>query len=358
VSEAPHTVELRVGGHVYGGFLRGSVRQSLDRLAITFQLSYTDRWAEGQEPWPIEEGDACAVLVDDEVLVEGYVDETDSTYTDRSWSLGVSGRSKLGDLVDCAARHRGSQWLDAGLEAILGDLVRPFGVRATVTGPKGRPLRRFKFDPGDTVADVVGKLARLRGLVPVDRGGELELVHVETVVHSDVLRRGNPVLRAQRTGSWVERFSEYHFRGQTQADDEVSGARASQIRGFVEDPQVTRYRPTVILSGGFDGERDAGRRAQLERNQRAGRAERITCTVPGFRNVTGALWRPGQAVQFEDDWLRVSAVLIVAGVEMAFGPGEVGGDADAMETTLELARPEAYGTGNYPARRRGQSWVS
>ncbi|MFW6087532.1 MAG: phage baseplate assembly protein, partial [Myxococcota bacterium] len=309
--EAPHTVELRVGGDVFGGFIRGRVRQSLEQLATTFSLTYSDRWAEDQEPLPIEEGDECALLVDGEVLVEGYVDEAASRYDARKWDLSVSGRSRLGDLVDCAAQHRGSQWLRARLDEILEDLTGPFSVRARVVGDPGPRFRRFKFEPGETASEVISRAARLRGRVPVDIGGELELVQVEEVEHTDTLRRGDPILRAERTGSWSERFSHYEFKGQTQADDELNGVSAAQLRGMVEDRQVRRYRPTVVLSGGQDGDNDLGRRAILERNRRAGRGERITCTVPGFRNGAGDLWRPAQAVRLEDDWLRVEAVLLV-----------------------------------------------
>ncbi|MFW6086392.1 MAG: hypothetical protein ACODAG_04245, partial [Myxococcota bacterium] len=65
-----------------------------------------------------------------------------------------------------------------------------------------------------------------------------------------------------------------------------------------------------------------------------------------------------QAVRLEDDWLRVEAVLLVAEVGMAFGPGTVGGSQDGMVTELVLARPEAYSVGDYPARKRGQRWAS
>lgn len=354
--DAPHTVELRVGGDVFGGWTSGRVEQSLDNIASTFGLEYVDQWAADSLPWPIEEGDECAILIDDEPLISGYVDETTAEYTARDWTLGVTGRSYLGDMVDCDAVRSGTQWKDVKLSTILGNLLDPFGIDFIIYDDEGAAFRRFKFEPGDLVSDVVAKAARLRGFVMADAGGVLELFRVGNVEPDDHLFRGWPILAASRTGTWAERFSEYRFKGQTQADDELNGTRAACLKGRVEDLQVSRYRPKLVLAGGADGDKDLGARAILERNQRAGRSERITVTVPGFKTEAGNLWRPGMGVHLADDWLRVDATLIVVRVSMEFGPGQVGATEGGMVTELELTRPEAYSESAYPVRARGKSW--
>lgn len=352
--ESPHKVELRVGGEVFGGWTRGRVRQSLDQFATGFELAYVDEWGERDLPWPIEEGDACTFLVDGEVLTDGYVDVSLAGYTVDTIDLAVEGRSKLGDLLDCDVVRKGMQWIDTKPSDILADLLEPFDVDFRIYGSEGAKFRRFKVEPGDTVAEVVLKLARLRGFLTADVGGVLELFRVDDIQAEDHLMRGFPILRAERFGSWAERFSRYIFRGQTAADDDVNGVAAARLKGVVEDRQVSRYRPKLILSGDADGDRDLGQRAIIERNQRAGRSERITLTVPGFRTERGALWRPGMGVHVADDFLRVDAVLIVVTVEMEFDVGEVGARDGGMVTTLELTRPEAYGLGEYPLRQRTQ----
>lgn len=350
--EAPHTVELRVGGELYSGWTGGSVRQSLDQFASAFSLEFVDRWAAGQEPWPIFEGDLCQLRIDDEVLLDGFVDEAPSSYDADTWDLSVSGRSRLGDLVDCDAVKRGSQWLDAELTEIVLDLCRPFdvGVFAPRMPPK---FRRFKFDPGDKVADVIMRAARLRGMMTTDFGGHLELFQLDpdepAVAH---LEPGYSVLRGGRSVSWADRFSEYRFRGQTQADDKTNGVAAARLKGTVRDEQIDRYRPMLVLAGDADGDRDLGLRAILERNQRAGRSERISYMVPGFRHRQGGLWRPGQIATVTDPFFRIEDErFVVVSAAMAFGPGDVGGRGEGMVTELELTRPEAYGAGEYPLRR-------
>lgn len=350
----PHVVELRVEGEIYRGWTRGSVIQSLNQFASAFELEYVDQWSDEGKPWQIEEGDAIALLIDDEILLEGYVDEFAASYSAQTRALRVRGRSKLGDLLDCDAIIQGSQWRDASLSQILSDLCAPFGVEFAIFGSEGAKFRRHKFDPGDTVADIIQRVARLRGFTVADAGGRLELFKVEDLPPVDHFFRGWPTLRGERTGSMYERFSEYRFRGQTQADDETNGVAAARLKGRAEDRGVRRHRPKLILAGGADGDRDLGMRAIIERNRRAGRSESVSYSVPGFRTEEGELWRPGLGVSVSDDWLNVDGTMLVETVVMSFEPGDPGATEGGMVTDLQLTPPAAYGAGEYPMRERLQ----
>lgn len=325
---------------------------SIEHLASAFDLEYVDRWSDEGEPWQIEEGDAIALLIDGEVLLEGYVDEYTVRYDASERALSVRGRSKLGDLIDCDAVIPGTQWRDASLDQILDDLCSPFGVDFAVYGDPGAKFRRLKFEPGDTVSEIIQRAARLRGFVVSDAGGRLELFRVEEISPVDHLFRGWPTLRGERVGAWYDRYSEYRFRGQTQADDELNGVAAARLKGRAEDRTVRRYRPKLILAGGADGDRDLGMRAIIERNQRAGRSETVAYSVPGFRTEEGELWRPGLGVGVADDWLNVEGTMLVESVAMAFEPGEPGATVGGMVTDLRLVPPAAYGDGEYPMRQR------
>ena len=68
-----HVVKLRVNGSDFVGFKGGEVRTGLDQICSSFSLQYHD--ARGAaEPTPIEAGDRCSLLVDDVVIMDGYVD--------------------------------------------------------------------------------------------------------------------------------------------------------------------------------------------------------------------------------------------------------------------------------------------
>jgi prophage tail gpP-like protein len=336
---------------LYGGWKSGKVTQSLEQLASTFSFEYVDRWEQGGEIWPIEEGDRCEVRVDDKKLVVGHVDDAVSRYGPKSWDLSVQGRSLLGDLVDCAVIRDSNQWLDATMADIIADVVQPFGIQTFQVGG-GEAFRRFKFEPGETAAEVIQRAAKLRGFIATDLAGDLVLVRPPKNGPVDTLRRGDNIRSGQRRGSWRQRFSEYHYKGQTQGSDEVPGKSASQLGVKLTDNTVTRYRPTVVVSGGQQGPKDLEKRARAQRNRAAGESERLTYTVDGFTNRNDELWRPGQLVKVEDGWLRVDATVIVTRASMRFGPEQ------SMETQLELTRPEAFDDASYPEREKGETWTS
>jgi prophage tail gpP-like protein len=99
------------------------------------------------------------------------------------------------------------------------------------------------------------------------------------------------------------------------------------------------------------GPGDLRTRAEVERNQRAGKAERITATVEGHRTSEGRIWRPNLLVGFSNPVLGVDATLIVSAVRLRFG------EKEPEVTELELKRPETYDLVDFPTMARGESWT-
>lgn len=355
MSSAPHNVSLAIEGKRYGGWQFGTITQSMEQLASTFSLQYVDQWSDDDEPWPIEAGDSCRVIIDNQAILYGHVDEVRSQEGVDEWNLSASGRSLLGDLVDCSAE--GSQWKNRTLHAIADDLLDPYGVRHFIHSEDvGGPFRRFKLEPGETVHQVLQRAAQLRGLVMVDRNSDLYFERAASGAVVDTLRMGDNILRLSRRENHRERFGEYTFNGQTQATDEVSGKSASQLRGTVSDPGVRRHRPLVVTSIGQDGDGDLGKLAIKERNARAGRAERVTVTVDGFTTSNHDLWQPNTLVHVVAPRHHLDATLVVVSARMSFGLRGRAFDAQAMQTELELTRPEAFDQVDYPVRERTEPW--
>lgn len=356
-------LELIIGGRVHGGFRSGQIELSLEQGTNTFQLSYADRWTADGERELIRRGDPCILRSGDEVMLDGYVGSARTEYSQDSRRFECHGRAKTGDLVDCSVVRRGSQWSGQTLQKIVSDIADPFGIRVRIVGDQGQTFAKFSVQRGETALSAISRAARLRGFLPYTVGGDLVLARAGSVRTTTVIRRGENVVRASREDSGDERFSTYVFKGQTRATDETNGRSAAQLRGEVSDAGVTRYRPLLIMSGGQDGPRDLGKRAILERNQRAGRGERLKYTIVGWRNAEG-LWAPNTLVRVDDDWLDVSADLLIVAVRYQLD-AETG--RGGYVTELELTRPEAFDTGDYPAghsaggaggRARSWRWIS
>src|SRR5574340_693573 len=122
-------VTLVVNGTEYGGWKEVEISAGIERQARDFTLSVTDRWPGATDiPRRIKQGDVCEVYIGADKLLTGHVDATPIRYDGKSISVGVKGRSKTADLVDCSAVHKTGQWHNAKIERIAADLAAPFGI--------------------------------------------------------------------------------------------------------------------------------------------------------------------------------------------------------------------------------------
>lgn len=347
-----HDVRLEVQGEAHGGFQRGTVKLSVEQLATSFQLGYTDVWSAERRRVPIRRGERCKLTVDGDVLVDGWVQEASREYDDKHRTLGVSGLSKTGDLVRCAALNTPGRWTNQSLAQIVTDLCDPFsgGIQPIVLGNQGDPLPKFSLQRGgENAGDALLRACRLRGFIAYTVGGDLIVSRAGEERTSTVIERGRNVLKGKFVDSEAGRYSDYVFKGQTHGNDDRNGITSAHMGHTVYDNNVARYLPFSVQVGGADGPRDLGMRAVMERNQRAGRGERWSYTVKGWRRDEGPLWEPNILVHVKDDELEVDDDLLIVSVDFDFDGGE---KPSGFVTKLELTKKEAFDMGEYPRRRR------
>jgi len=339
------TIEVRVGGAILSGFLRGAVQLSMESPANSFDVEYLAHPSEPDARLMFA-GDAVDVLLDGENILSGYVDTTDEEDSPDEVRLRASGRSRTADLVDCSASYEG--FANARVSEIAQRLAAPHDVLVRVEGDEGERFPHYRVQPGDTVMDAITRAAQKRGLFPYAVGGDLVLGRAGAVETETKLVRGQlPLIRTARSDSWYSRYSEYVFRGQVKASEAAWGKRASQVKHRVTDEAITRYRP-LLLHAEAGSAADLEARATLERNQRAGRGERIQASVFGYQTAEGYAWRPNMQVNVQNVALGIDAWLLVVAVRYRFGAEE------PREVELELARPESFELKRYPPLKRGR----
>jgi prophage tail gpP-like protein len=325
----------------------------MDQLADTFALTLVERWAEDQEPIPIAEGELVQLLDDGEAVLLGYVDTSNVNYGGDSHEMTVEGRSKLGDLVDCAAFALGGQFTDQRLENIARRLVSPFGITVTTDTDTGDVFRRFALEDGETVHEALERLARARGVLLMSNAiGQLVVTRA-----SEARRIGTPielgrnVEAASRRGSVVDRFATYTVLSQNSGDDDWNGRSAAHISATAKDGTVGRYRPTRIIAEAQVDKSGAQRRADWERNIRAGRSQSLTYTLRGWRDDDGDLWEPNTIAHVVDEFARVDDDLLITSVALTEDDG-------GRVARLTMTRPEAYEIEGLPtpSRKPGQFW--
>lgn len=341
--------QLHVAGKKYSAWETLQVTRSLEQLADSFSLTLSERWAGENSQLPVAALQACRVTYDGRDVITGWIDEDLTTYDARAHTITATGRSLTGDLVDCAAVHRGGQWRGKDLQRIAEDLCDPFGVAVVMNTDVGAAFRLFELQDGETVFQALGRACRRRGvLLRANESGALVLDRVGSTKVRTSLEYGRNILRGQKRNSVQDRFSTYTVKAQTQGTDNLFGLGASGLKRVSTDVGVTRYRPTILPAEDEDSGGELQKRADWERNVRAGRAKRVDYTVQGWEHQDG-LWAPNTLVTVRDSVLRVDDELLVVSVNF------VRSETDGTITNLSLTLPEAFDVQPLPPAKK-ESW--
>lgn len=310
-------IEIKVGGAIFGGWKTARIQFGIEQIANSFELEVTDRWPDQKQPRPINRGESCQVLIDNEVVITGYVDESNPELDEKAHGIAVSGRDVTGDLVDCSAIHKSGQWARSTLDKIVRDICKPFGIPVVVDAPVGDVFATFSIQEGETAHECIERACRMRAVLPISDGkGNLVITRAKSGEPVASIIEGENLKYAKADLSMRERFSRYIIKGQDRGsdDDFDTPENHSQPTATAQDDFVKRYRPLIVMAEDLGATASFKQRAEWERNVRRGRSSRATVRVNGWRNATGALWKANSLVYFYSPIIGADAnLLIVSG---------------------------------------------
>ena len=314
-----NNVTLQVNGRQWGGWTSLSISAGVERIARDFNVEITRRWPGGDEVKQmqprIKNGDSVAVLIGNDLVMTGYVDATPVRYDAHSLSVGIVGRSRTEDLIDCSATL--TQFASRNLVQIVHQLAAPFSINVVNEGYDGGPISDFQVDFGETVMEVIDKLIGMQQVLVYDNAkGELVIGGVGTKRTVTALVLGENILSCDTEKSIKDRFSQYIVSGQRAGNDHDFGeATNTAISARTLDGGITRYRPMVIKQTGNANGETCGERSEFEMQRRAARTDEVTYTVQGWRQGNGALWEPNMRVLVYDPVLGFNnAEMLIAEV--------------------------------------------
>jgi prophage tail gpP-like protein len=329
-----------VNGKQYAGWKRASITRGIEAIAGSFELEVSDRWIGQDQPWPIAEEDECEVAVGRDVLITGYVDRCRTSYSSDEYTLGIQGRDRTGDLVDCSADLGKWEFKNIPLLTLAKRVAEPFGIAVSlqlgVIPPA--PPAKFSVDPGDTTFDVIDRACRLAGLLPVSDGrGGLVLTRSGSERVSTALIEGENILAAESEFDATNRFRTYRVLGQHKGTDDFSGTAAASVKGSAADENVRRSaRVLLVRPEGNVTSEYARKRAEWEAIVRAARADAVTVTVQGWTQGNGDLWPVNKVVIVRSPRIRVNGEMLISQVTYKVD------DESGTTTELTLRRPDAF----------------
>ena len=386
--DATNVVRLLVNGSEYGGWKSVRISAGIERQARDFELEVTDRWpGQSEIPRSIQPGDPCQVFIGDDLIMTGYVDATPIRYDGKSVSVGVKGRSKTADLVDCcpiesgkstAASSGGGQWKDVigpdgkkpnvvkpaatavnqwrhqKMEVIAAGLAAPYGVRVIAEIDTGKVIPEHQVQIGETVFESIDRMMRLRHVLSTDNEkGDLVFIEVGSAGMAGIaLELGKNLLSGSTELDYKGVFSTYICKGQRSGNDEQYGAYVAEEEGEAEetnsttvtgetatatDARAKRRRVLVIKQSGQADGGTCQDRADYERAHRAAKALQTNYTVAGWRQEDGRLWLPNMMVRVRDALIGFDTDMVIAEISWLL-------DSQGLRTEIKVGPPDGYRT--------------
>ena len=318
---APPVPRLFVDGVWYGGWTGLRIMTSLEHCSGAFNLDLTERWGGDFAP-PVKAGLPCRVKLGEQIVVTGWIDSASRALSDFQHRVSITGRDATADLVDCAATV--TQYTGQDLLAIATDQAEPYNVVVGLApgANVGAPFARVAVEPGETVFDLLDRLARCRGLLLMpDQSGGLLLGVPSGEPSGCALVEGGNLLAIQVSDDWRDRYSEIIVRGQSAGSDERSGPQAAQIEARATDPDVAVSRTRRHIINAESADVDLQARADWEVRVRLAKSLSVGATVQGWEAAPGRLWRAGQSVRVRSTTMSLDEDLLIRGCTYTLDQG-------------------------------------
>ncbi len=328
---------LRLGGDLYFGWEEISIRRDLTCMSGEFNVSLMRQMSDGTIP-QIQPGRSVHVEIDNAPVLIGWIDSKNVSYSADTVTLSISGRDKVGDLIDCAATVKGPfEYNNMPLDAVIRKIVEPFKITVKSELNPAPTIKRLAIQPGETAFDFIDRACRAHGVLPVSDGiGGLVLTRPASERSAGALIFGQNILTGEMTVDATQRHSLYVVKGQAESLDGTTEAKQmAGGEGRVEDGEVTRYRPKVLVgeNQGYSG--TLKERALWERKADRARGTKASYVVHGWYAADSVLWRPNTLVSVTDPIAGIASDMLIVAVEFSRG-------AQGTNTRLDLALPEAF----------------
>lgn len=297
-------VTARVNGRAFTDWQSVSIDVSIETAARSFQLEATGLEVENI---PIKQDDKIEILIDNELVLTGFVEATGGSDSATDRSFEIAGRSLTADIIDCSniakRTHKGISH-----SQLATRLCAPYGVKVVLDSNDPllfEPIKRFTVEPDEEVFAALERAAKLRAILMFDDPqGRLVLqvgakgrfpLQVEALI-----KHGDNKISARSQIDGSKMFSEYRIKGQRIGTDNDNGNAVAIVGSSAPGDGPRRLRVKTLISKSSLTPKQAKSRANWEAAQAFGRASTLTETVKGWRDQGGCLWTPGTIIEVDD----------------------------------------------------------
>lgn len=335
---------LTVGGRELRGWKEVRVTRGVERMPSDFEIAVTERYPGEAARVFAEPGAECEVRLGGDLVLTGYVDRLAPSLDARAHKVGVFGRGRCQDLVDCAADIRGNQLSAVNAAELARRLAAVYGIEVVPpAGDQGPTIPQFNFNQTETGWEIIERVARFAAFLTYeDARGRLVLARVGAERMASGFREGVNVERAAVAYSMDQRYSEYRvillpIENLADVGRATGGPLTFNEIARVRDETVPRKRlRMIVVEAHQQGIEIARQRARWEMARRYGRSQAVVLTCDSWRDAAGRLWEPNALAPVHLPALKLEhRTWVIA--EVTYRRGEEGTHAD-----LVLMPPEAF----------------
>lgn len=332
-------IVLKINGQDFDGWTNIEIETGLKECCSIVSMPVSERWAgkTPPTPWQIKPFDNVTVTIGGELVLTGYVEEYNPSYSASDHNVRISARSKPCDLVDCMPDMGAGQFLNNKLDAIARAICAKFGIDVVVEADVGDPFPDVMIEKTETGFQFLEKLARQRSVLLTDNEkGNLVLTQAgKGGDASGALIEGDNILAASANLSARNRFQEFTVYSQLPVMDDGQDAQ-NDIDGHATDPNCPRYRRLAEMSEDPLSKAEADARAKWRKLHNIAEDTQATITVQGFRQRDGKLWKKNQNVPVKSPMLALDRKMLTASIKFSMSNG--GG----RQTHIAVAPPELF----------------
>lgn len=368
-------VTLLVDNVAYGGWKSVRLTVGIERLARDFVLDVTSQWPGSDIAKRIRPGQSCQIFIGADKMLTGYVQATPIRYDGAGKTVGIVGRSKTADLVDCSPlnmRPEGgwsdvdngkngprplvkssiTYWNGRKLEKVATYLAQPFQVIVKTDVDTGAVLSNFSLQQGETVFECLDRIMRINHVLASDNeNGDMVFIKPGSGgCCTTALELGKNILTCDAPLDYKEVFNRYTCVGQRSVGIDEGPATPLSGKATATDFSIyaeSRMRSLVVVQSGQGGEGTCRDRVEYEKAYRAAKALETTYGVLGWRQEDGSLWLPNKMVRVRDPELGFDADFLIPEVTYIL-------DKDGQRADIKVGPVNGYL--HKPSNQVVQNW--
>ncbi len=346
--------EMEIDGERFEGFIAASVTRSLETLSGQFRFSAVN---EPTQPFPIKIGSTCKIVIDDNVVMNGFVEIIDVSYSadPNEHIIGISGRDKTADLVDSQIAGINIEFSQPNIQfsALVDRVLQTLGI-TDIKFIQDAPIKSFgqgeieSASSGQTAFDFLETYARKRQLI-LTTDGDGNIVARQTPEGSFATTLSsepdakNIILDATFSFDTTQRFNRYVVVSQ----DNISSFSNTAARPAKEsanikslgalDDEIRSTRLYAFVPEQACDKTQATNRALWEGRYRKSRSIIYNVTLQGFIAPDDEkIWTPNFIVTVFDDYAQLKGQMLISGVNYEFSVDS------GSKTTLTLYERDAF----------------